>query len=37
VILACVSLIQRWASRHDKSADFEISSTIMPGGGGGAA
>jgi sulfate/thiosulfate transport system permease protein len=34
LLLGGVSLIQRWAARHDRSADFEIASTIMPGGGG---
>jgi sulfate/thiosulfate transport system permease protein len=36
LLLGGVSLIQRWAVRHDRSADFEIASAIVPGGGGGA-
>jgi sulfate transport system permease protein len=32
--LLVVSLIQRWSSRHERGGDFEIPSTIMPGGGG---
>ena len=37
LLLAAVSLIQRWAARHDRG-DVEVGSTIMPnaGGGGGA-
>jgi sulfate/thiosulfate transport system permease protein len=35
--LLIVSLIQRWSSRHERSGGgFEIPSTILPGGGGGA-
>jgi sulfate/thiosulfate transport system permease protein len=33
LLLGCVSLIQRWALRHDRSADFELGSMVAPGGG----
>lgn len=36
-LLGCVSLIQRWAARHERSADFELASTALPGAGGGSA
>jgi sulfate transport system permease protein len=34
-LLGCVTLIQRWAGRHERSS-VEVGSTIMPGSGGGA-
>jgi len=34
LLLACVTLIQRWAIRHDRG-EVEVASTIMPNAGGG--